>query len=27
LDNQQEIIEYMRESKDNFIYVLKQLGE
>jgi len=27
LDNQQEIIEHMRESKENFINVLKQLGE
>ena len=25
--NQQEIIEHMRESKDNFIDVLKQIGE
>jgi len=27
LDNQQEIIEYMRQSKDNFIHVLKKIGE
>jgi hypothetical protein len=27
LDNQQEIIEYMRESKENFIYILKKIGE
>jgi nitrous oxide reductase len=27
LNNQQEIIEYMRESKDNFLHVLKQIGE
>ena len=26
-NNQQEIIEHMRESKDNFISVLKQIGE
>jgi len=25
--DQQEIIEHMRESKENFIVVLKQLGE
>ena len=27
LNNQQEIIEHMRESKDNFLAVLKQIGE
>jgi hypothetical protein len=27
LQNQNEIIEYMRESKKNFLYVLGQLGE
>jgi hypothetical protein len=27
LDNQQEIIEHMRESKENFLNVLKQIGE
>ena len=27
LQNQNEIIEYMRESKENFLYVLGQLGE
>jgi hypothetical protein len=27
LQNQNEIIEYMRESKDNFLNVLKQIGE
>ena len=27
LQNQNEIIEYMRESKENFLSVLKQIGE
>jgi hypothetical protein len=27
LKDQQEIIEYMRESKENFIHVLEQIGE
>ena len=27
LDNQQEIIEHMRESQDNFLNVLEQIGE
>jgi hypothetical protein len=27
LQNQNEIIEYMRESKDNFLKVLEQIGE
>jgi hypothetical protein len=27
LNNQQEIIEYMRESKENFLHVLDQIGE
>lgn len=27
LQNQTEVIEYMRESKDNFMYVLKKLEE
>ena len=27
LDDQKEIIEYMRESKDNFFYVLEQIEE
>lgn len=27
LHNQKEIIEYMRESKKNFLYVLEQIGE
>ena len=27
LQNQNEIIEYMRESKENFLNVLKQIGE
>ena len=27
LQNQNEIIEYMRESKDNFLNVLEQIGE
>ena len=27
LQNQNEVIEYMRESKKNFLSVLKQIGE
>jgi hypothetical protein len=27
LQNQNEIIEYMKESKENFLHVLKRIGE
>jgi len=27
LQNQTEIIEYMREGKENFLHVLEQIGE